>query len=107
MGIVRDYEKQGLSKVAAVKSILATFSESAEYKHTPPDQIEAAVDTYIAMLDQHDNTQSHAAVRGETSGGSNNACGTNEGEQQLVLAPSDVPGWASSPEPAEPSPFKP
>jgi hypothetical protein len=98
MGIVRDYEKQGLSKVAAVKSILAAFSESAEYKHTPPDQIEAAVDTYIAMLDQHDNTQSHAAVRGETSGGSNNAHGINEGERQPVLAPAcpESPGTNTS-----------
>jgi hypothetical protein len=56
MDVVYDYEKQRLSKVATVKSFLAAFSESAEYEHTPPDQIDATVDTYIAMLDQHNNT---------------------------------------------------
>ena len=62
MGVVCNYRKQGLSKVTAVKSILAALLESAEYKHTPPDQIEAAINMYIAMLDQHDNARSHAAV---------------------------------------------
>jgi len=98
MGVVHDYEKQGLSKVAAVKSILAAFSESAEYEHTPPDQIDAAVDTYIAMLDQHDNARSHAAVRGEATAGNDNEREINEGEQQLALAPArpETPGTTTS-----------
>src|ERR1700729_1121114 len=64
MDIVRDYGTEGYSKVAAIKSILAAFSESIQYEDTPQDQIDAAVDTYIAMLDEHDNSRRLAAARG-------------------------------------------
>ncbi|KIM71960.1 hypothetical protein PILCRDRAFT_93647 [Piloderma croceum F 1598] len=63
MGIVCDYEKQGLSKVAAVKSILAAFSESAEYEHTPPDQIEAAVNISKHVLEFPDSEWSNVLAR--------------------------------------------
>src|ERR1700683_3160869 len=68
MEIVHDYGQENYSKVAAVKSILAVFSESAEYEDTPQDQIDAAISTYIAMLDQHDSSQRLTAERGERSG---------------------------------------
>ena len=35
---------------------------------TPQDQIDTAIDTYIAMLDEHDNSRRDAAVRGGRSG---------------------------------------
>jgi nucleoid DNA-binding protein len=50
--------------VAAVKSILAAFSESIQYEDTPQDQIDAAIDTYITMLDEHDNSRRLAAAHG-------------------------------------------
>ena len=68
MDIVRDYGTEGYSKVAAIKSILATFSESIQYEDTLQDQIDAAVDTYITMLDEHDNFQRDTAVCGGRSG---------------------------------------
>jgi len=68
MEIVRDYGKGDYSKVAAVKSILAAFSESIQYENTPQDQIDTAIHTYIAMLDEHDNSWRDAAVHGGQSG---------------------------------------
>jgi len=68
MEIVHDYGKGDYSKVAAVKSILAAFSESIQYENTPQDQIDTAIHTYIAMLDEHDNSWRDAAVHGGQSG---------------------------------------
>jgi hypothetical protein len=68
MEIVHDYRKENYSMVAAVKSILTAFSESAEYGNTPQDQIDAAISTYIAMLDQHDSFRRLTADQGERSG---------------------------------------
>jgi hypothetical protein len=56
-----------MSKVFAIKSIFTVFSESAEYEDAKQDQIDAAISTYIAMLDQHNGTQSCVATRGERS----------------------------------------
>jgi hypothetical protein len=67
MDIIRDYGTEGYLKVAAIKSILAAFSESIQYEDTPQDQIDAAVDTYIAMLNEHDNSRRDAAVHGARS----------------------------------------
>jgi hypothetical protein len=64
MDIVRDYGEESYSKVAAVKSILAAFSESIQYEDTPQDQIDVAIGTYIAMLDEHDNSRRLAAACG-------------------------------------------
>jgi hypothetical protein len=68
MDIVHDYGQENYSKVTAVKSILVVFSESAEYEDTPQDQIDAAISTYIAMLDQHDNFRRLAAEGGKGQG---------------------------------------
>jgi hypothetical protein len=68
MDIVRDYGKELLSKVVAVKSIIAAFDESSAYADISQDQIDAAIGTYISMLDQHDSTRSLAALRGEMAG---------------------------------------
>jgi hypothetical protein len=69
MEIVRDYASDEISKIVAIKSIFAAFFESADYEHTPSDNTDAAIATYVAMLDQHDNTRVRAAARGEISGG--------------------------------------
>ena len=69
MGIVQDYVSDEISKIVAVKSIFTAFFESADYDHTPSDNIDAAIATYVAMLNQCNNTQVHAAVCGEISGG--------------------------------------
>jgi nucleoid DNA-binding protein len=63
MDIVRNYGKESYLKVAAVKSILAAFSESIQYEDTLQDHIDAAIDIYIAMLDEHDNSRRLAAAR--------------------------------------------
>jgi hypothetical protein len=55
-------------KVFAVKSILAAFDKSAAYKDMQQNQVDAAIGMYLAMLDQHDNAQSLAAICGERSG---------------------------------------
>jgi hypothetical protein len=68
MDIVRDYGKDLFSKVFAVKSILAAFDKSAAYEDVQQSQIDAAIGTYLAMLNQHDNTRSLAAIRGGRSG---------------------------------------
>jgi hypothetical protein len=68
MDIVRDYGKDLFSKVFAVKSILAAFDESAAYEDMQQSQIDGAIGTYLAMLDQHDNMRSLAAIHGERSG---------------------------------------
>jgi hypothetical protein len=68
MDIVRDYGTEGYLKVAAIKSILAAFTESIQYEDTLQDQIDAAVDMYIAMLDEHNNSWREAAVRGARPG---------------------------------------
>jgi len=68
MDIVRDYAKELFSKVVAVKAILAAFDESGAYEDVEQDQIDTAIGTYIAMLDQHDDIQRLAAIRGERSG---------------------------------------
>jgi hypothetical protein len=68
MDIVRDYSKDLFSKVFAVKSILAAFDESAAYEDMQQSQVDAVIRRYLAMLDQHDNTQSLAAICGERSG---------------------------------------
>ena len=72
MDIICDYGTEGYLKVAAIKSILAAFSESIQYEDTPQDQIDAAVDTYIAMLDEHDNSWREAAIHGGRSRTINN-----------------------------------
>ena len=68
MDIVRDYAKELFSKVVAVKAILAAFEELGAYEDVEQDQIDTAIGTYIAMLDQHDDIQRLAAIRGERSG---------------------------------------
>ena len=68
MDIVQDYAKELFSKVVAVKAILAAFDESGAYKDVEQDRIDTAIGTYIAMLDQHDDIQRLAAIRGERSG---------------------------------------
>jgi hypothetical protein len=68
MDIVRDYGRDEISKISAIKSIFAAFSESAEYEDTEQDQVDAAISTYVAMLDQHDSARSRAAARGERPG---------------------------------------
>ena len=62
MDIVRDYGKGLFSKVFAVKSVFAAFDESAVYEDMQQSQIDAAIGTYIAMLDQHDNSRSIAVI---------------------------------------------
>jgi hypothetical protein len=69
MGTVRDYGNDEISKVAAVKAILAAFTESSEYDNTPQDKLDSVIGTYIQMLDQHDNSRRIAAGRGRESGG--------------------------------------
>jgi hypothetical protein len=68
MEVVQDYASNKITKVMAIKSIFATFFKSAEYDHTPLDKIGIAIATYMAMLNQHDNTQVHAAVHGKILG---------------------------------------
>jgi len=65
IGVVQDYASRLSSKVTAVKSILAAFSESSAYGDLNLDQLDAAMGTYLSMLDQHDNTQEIAAVQVE------------------------------------------
>jgi len=58
MDIVQNYEKGQVSKVVAVRSILTAFTESTAFENSdhPQEQQDATIGTYIAMLDQHDNT---------------------------------------------------
>jgi hypothetical protein len=66
MDIVRDYSKELLSKVFAVKSILTAFDKSAAYEDDmQQNQIDAAIRMYLAMLDQHDNAWGLAEIHGE------------------------------------------
>ena len=68
MGIVQDYASDEISKIMAINLIFADVFESANYDHTPSDNIDTTITTYMTMLDQHNNTQVCAAVSGEISG---------------------------------------
>ena len=67
MDIVQDYGKDLFTKVTAIKSILAIFDKSTANGAVQEHQADTAIGTYLAMLDQHDNTRSLAAMRGERS----------------------------------------
>jgi hypothetical protein len=86
MDIVRDYGNGNISKVEAVKSILAAFSESAYYEDTPQDQLNTAVGTYIDMLDQHDNSRKFAATRGRRSRGDLVGEGSDKDDRASAVA---------------------
>ena len=44
------------------------FFESAEYHHTLSDKIDTTITTYVAMLNQHNNTQVCVAIHGKILG---------------------------------------
>ena len=67
MDIVQDYGKDLFTKVTAIKSILAIFDKSTANGAVQEHQADTAIGTYLAMLDQHDNTRSLAVMRGERS----------------------------------------
>ena len=94
MDIVRDYGKGLFSKVFAVKSVFAAFDELAVYKDMQQSQIDAAIGTYIAMLDQHDNSRSIAAIRGERSGANDDQLG---GDEDLEHTPASKRRRSESP----------
>jgi hypothetical protein len=68
IGVVQDYASGHSSKITAVRSILAAFNESSAYEDLESDQLDAAMGTYLSMLDQHDDARRIAAVRGERFG---------------------------------------
>ena len=67
MDIVQDYSKDLFTKFTAVKSILMIFNKSTANRAVQEYQADTTIGTYIAMLDQHDNAQSLAAMQGERS----------------------------------------
>jgi hypothetical protein len=64
MDVVQNYSESRITKAAAFTSILAAFSESELYQGASQDQIEAAIGTYINILDRHNDTCKQAATRG-------------------------------------------
>jgi hypothetical protein len=53
MGIVQDYKRGAYSKVQAIKNIVDAFTESKAYQNASQNKINVAIETYLAMLDQH------------------------------------------------------
>ena len=64
MEIVQDYEKGAYSKVLAIKNIIEAFTKSDAYQNISPDETDTAVETYLAMLDQHSSSRTIAATQG-------------------------------------------
>ena len=80
MQTVQDYRRDKLSKVTAVRDIFAAFRESEAYANTSQDDLDSAIGTYVAMLDQHDASRQTSALRGSRTRGATDG----EDEEDLV-----------------------
>jgi hypothetical protein len=53
MQTVQDYRRDKLSKVTTVRDIFSAFHEPEAYANTSQDDLDSAIGTYVAILDQH------------------------------------------------------
>jgi hypothetical protein len=82
MATVRDYGNDKISKAAAYASILAAITESEDYEEAPQNQLEAAIGTYLTMLDQHDDARKDTARRGRGLRSENDEDSDEEHQEQ-------------------------